>query len=153
MLMGLILVGAALYTLFNYWPYIFSRKVEGVVSDVQRIETPVALIGGSTSTNTKDLFSFAVAIREKSGEIVTASSEDRQWAVVKAGFCAEARYYPYPPWDLSKSGTYFNARLVKLYACDTGELAPMNSEESSTQEPVKTPQPSDSQSVNPQEDH
>lgn len=123
-LTAIFLIGVIAYSLIYYWSFIFSRKVEGVVSDVQRIYTPVALIGGGTNPNTKELFSFAVAIKEKSGEIVTASSEDRQWAVVKPGLCAEARFYPYPPWDLGKSGTYANARLVKLHTCDTGQLLP-----------------------------
>jgi hypothetical protein len=112
--------------LFNYWPYIFARTVTGVISDVQRVATPVAVVGSAAGgASARDLFSFAVGIREPSGEIVTASSEDRQWAVAKAGQCAEAKFYPYPPWEFDKAGTYFGARLLKLKACDTGSALPI----------------------------
>lgn len=139
-LLGLLLVGTTIYVLANYWPYIFSRKVQGVVADVQRIYTPVALIGGGSAPPTKELFSFAIAIKEESGEIVTASSEDRQWAVVKNGLCAEARFYPYPPWDFDKSGTYFNARLVRLNTCDTGQLVPTTTPPEESAGPGTNPQ-------------
>lgn len=55
---------------------------------------------------------------ETSGEIFTASSEDRQWAAVQGeGLCAEAKFFPYPPWQLDKAGTYHGARLLKLWNC------------------------------------
>lgn len=63
------------------------------------------------------LFSFAIAIRTDDGEIVTASTEDRQWAAALQGRCVTAQYYPYPPWKLAKGGTYFNARLDRQYEC------------------------------------
>ncbi|OFZ12235.1 MAG: hypothetical protein A2Z20_04250 [Bdellovibrionales bacterium RBG_16_40_8] len=100
---------AAGYFFYKYWPYIFSKTVVGVITDVQRVSE-------------QEQFLFAVAIREKNGEIATASSEDRQWAVAKPGQCAEAKYYPYPPWQLDMAGTYFGARLTKLHICAEGKL-------------------------------
>jgi len=116
-LLGLLVLGAGVGFIY-FWSYIFARTVKGVVSDVQRVSTPVAVMAGGAPASSRDLFSFAVGIREESGEIVTASSEDRQWAVVKPGLCAEAKFYPYPPWELDKAGTYFGARLIKLYDCE-----------------------------------
>lgn len=103
----------------NFYSYIFSRKVVGVIEKVERVDLNVSLLQQATASQkvSSDLFSFAVAIKEDTGEIVTASSEDRQWAVAKQGQCVEARYYPYPPWKLDKSGTYFGARLLKLTDC------------------------------------
>ncbi len=64
----------------------------------------------------KEVFSFSVAIRDQlTTEIVTGSSEDRQWAVVKEGQCATAKFYPHPPWELDKSGTFHGVRLVALF--------------------------------------
>lgn len=106
------------YTFINFYSYIFSRRVVGVIEKVEKIQLDVALM--QTDSNQKlnpQLFSFAVAIKETSGEIVTASAEDRQWAVAQAGQCAEAVYYPYPPWRLDKANTYFGARLEKLTDC------------------------------------
>jgi hypothetical protein len=109
--------------LVTYWPYIFARTVNGVISDVQRVAPPALVVGGGlVEASSRELFSYAVAIKEKSGEIVTASSEDRQWAVAQPGQCAEAKYYPYPPWKFDKSGTYFGARLLKLHVCSEGKF-------------------------------
>ena len=63
----------------------------------------------------------AVAIRDgKSGEVMTASAEDRQWAVAQPGQCVEARLLRYPPWKLEKAGTFYGARLLKLSDCKSG---------------------------------
>lgn len=107
-------------TLFvKYYSVIFSRRVKGVVQKVERVDMNVALLQSARSGNINpQVFSFAVAIKEDSGEIVTASAEDRQWAVVQAGQCAEAVYYPYPPWNFEKANTYFGARLEKLSECE-----------------------------------
>ncbi|MEZ0391828.1 MAG: hypothetical protein ACAH59_06415 [Pseudobdellovibrionaceae bacterium] len=106
------------YLFVNYYPYIFSRKVKGVIVKVERVDMNMTMLqtGRASEINPK-VFSFAVAIKEDSGEIVTASAEDRQWAVAQSGQCAEAVYYPYPPWQLDKANTYFGARLEKLSEC------------------------------------
>lgn len=113
---GVVFLGIATFLVFAYYSYIFSKNVEGQISKVERVTNPTAVIGSDMSAT--QLFSFAVAIREKSGEIVTASSEDRQWAVAQEGHCVVAKLFPYPPWNLDKSGTYFGARLLRLYECD-----------------------------------
>lgn len=99
----------------KYYSFIFSKTVVGEVLRVERVDTPEAII---TSKNIPaSQFSFSVAIRDSKGEIHTASSEDRQWAVVSIGQCAEARFFPYPPWQLEKARTYFGARLERLFEC------------------------------------
>ncbi len=100
----------------EYYSFIFARRVVGEVVDVQKIELTAAIVTRPQG-DVPFMHSFAIAVKESTGEIVTASSEDRQWAVVKAGQCIEARYFPYPPWNLQKSGTYFGARLLKLAEC------------------------------------
>lgn len=110
------ILGAFVYL----YPYIFSRTVQGEVLTVERVNLNVALMQGAGGANEKlssELYSFAIAIKEKSGEIVTSSAEDRQWAAVQSGQCAVAKYYPYPPWVLDKAGTYHKARLLKLFDC------------------------------------
>ena len=98
-----------------YYRYIHAQSVSGEIIEVERVSNPSAIIGGSVPTS--QMFSFAVAIKDKSGEIYTASAEDRQWAIAKKGMCVEAVFYPYPFWDLEKSGTYHGARLKRLYEC------------------------------------
>lgn len=112
----LILIGGS-FGLINFYPYIFVRNVIGVIENIDRVSNPMAIMAGGQMPSKEILFSYAVAIKENNGEIVTASSVDRQWAVAEKGKCAEAKYYPYPPWELDKSGTYYNARLLKLYDC------------------------------------
>ena len=115
----LIILGGAGAIFVNYYSIIFSRRVIGVIQNVERVNLNVALMqtAGAGEKLNPALYSFAVAIKEKSGEIVTASAEDRQWAVAQPGQCAEAVYYPYPPWKFEKANTYFNARLEKLSDC------------------------------------
>lgn len=107
------------YVLVAYYPYIFSRRVVGEITGVEKVLPASTYVAVSGQDPSPDVFSFAVGIRDgKTGEIVTASTEDRQWAVAKPGQCAEAQFFPYPPWDLAAWGTYYNARLLKLMDCE-----------------------------------
>jgi hypothetical protein len=120
------LVGIAVlgFILVNWYPYIFASKVDGVIYGVERVEAPMAFISTDNTKPANQVFSFAVAVKDsKSGEIFTASSEDRRWAVVQKGQCAEVKFLPYPPWSLSRSGAYFGARLIRLYECPAGMQA------------------------------
>lgn len=117
-LVVVILIIAVLWAVGANYSVIFAKSVVGEITRVERIEIPVALMQGANSDFNSKVFSFAVGIKDKmTGEIYTASSEDRQWAVAEKGQCAEAKFLPYPPWDLTKKDTYFGARLVKLYEC------------------------------------
>jgi hypothetical protein len=115
----LLVLGGGGYILVNFYPYIFSRKVQGEVISIERVQLNVSLIQqqGPTQNFNPELFSFAVAVKVPGGEIVTASAEDRQWAVVQKGQCVVAQFYPYPPWNLMKAGTYHNARVDHLSEC------------------------------------
>jgi len=119
-----ILLGIAAM-IVNYYSYIFKKTVTGEIYGIDRVSQPTAILG-SAATTPDVLFSFAVALKAPTGEIFTASSEDRQWAVVKKGDCAEVIFYPYPPWNLAKADTYFNARLKKLLTCDPSKLPSAN---------------------------
>ena len=106
------------WAVIENWSVIFSKTVNGEITAVERVEIPVALISRSDANINEKVFSFAIAIRDKkSGEIFTASSEDRQWAVAQKGQCAEAVFLPYPPWKFTKRNTYFGARLTRLFDC------------------------------------
>ncbi|MEK2645651.1 hypothetical protein [Bdellovibrio sp. BCCA] len=113
----LVIVGLSWVILANY-SVIFSKTVVGEITGVERVEIPVALMARSDGDITSKVFSFAIGIKDqKTGEIYTASSEDRQWAVAQKGQCAEAVFLPYPPWQFTKKDTYFGARLVRLFEC------------------------------------
>lgn len=114
----LVVLGVSLWLIGANYSVLFSKTVVGEVTGVERVELPVALMGRVQDSMTAKVFSFAVGIKDpQSGEIHTASSEDRQWAVVQKGQCAEAVFLPYPPWQLDKKGTYFGARLIRLFEC------------------------------------
>jgi hypothetical protein len=119
-LLSLFLVlSAGAFFCVKYYSYVFARTVVGKVVDVENVLQPTTIIQGVEGQKLPNqIFSFAIGILDDKGEIVTASSEDRQWAVVKKGQCAEAKFFPYPPWALSKAGTYFGARLLKLNDCN-----------------------------------
>lgn len=114
----LVCLSVALWAVLANYSVIFSRTIVGEITGVERIELPVALMAQVGADVSGKMFSFAIGIKDpETGEIHTASSEDRQWAVAQKGQCAEAVYLPYPPWDLSKKGTYFGARLIRLFEC------------------------------------
>lgn len=121
-LLSLVIFGLLAFFFVEFYSYIFSRRVKGVIESIERVQLNVALMqsGSPDDRVNPQLFSFSVAVREPNGEILTASAEDRQWAVAKQGLCVEAVFYPYPPWKLMKSGTYFNARLDRLFDCSSG---------------------------------
>ncbi len=117
-----ILVAASVYMV--YYSYFHSRTVIGPVSGVKQLLENTAILAGNQDPSSK-IYSFAVGVKDtKTQEIVTGSSEDRQWGVVKDGQCVEAVFFPYPPWNLQKAGTYFNVRVHKLY--DNCDALPKN---------------------------
>lgn len=114
----LIVLVVVLWGVLVNYSVIFSKTVVGEITAVERIEVPMALLTRPGGDITSKVFSFAVGIKDlKTGEIHTSSSEDRQWAVAQKGQCAEAVFLPYPPWDFTKKGTYYGARLVRLFEC------------------------------------
>lgn len=117
----LIVIAFAVYGVVAWYEYIFARHVVGVITVVDRENIPVTLIDVNAPEVTPQAkISFVIGIKEeKTGEIVTASSEDRHWIAAQPGQCVEAQYFPYPPWNLAKRGTYHNARLQKLVDCAT----------------------------------
>lgn len=116
-LLMLILIGV-LFVLIKYYSFVFSKNFAGQVAAVERV-TEVTAIVGTRPMPSSQLYSFSLSLRLPTGEMVTSTSEDRQWAVVRKGQCVEAKFYPYPPWELDKAGTYFNARLLKLADCSS----------------------------------
>jgi hypothetical protein len=114
----ILLVGLIPLTIILFYPYIFSKTIVGQITAVERVNMPLTLLTSPNNTPPSQIFSFAVGIKEEvSGEIFTASSEDRQWAAAEKGLCVKAKFFPYPPWKLDKSGTYYGARLLRLYDC------------------------------------
>lgn len=99
-----------------YYPYIHQRHVFGPVKGVKQIFEATAIVSTTGTDPSSKIYSFAVGVQDKeTSEIVTGSTEDRQWGVVKEGQCVEAAFSPYPPWNLQKAGTYYNVRLKKLF--------------------------------------
>lgn len=115
-----VLVGAATFVISNY-SWVFAKRVHGEILDVQRVTDPSAII--SSRVTEEQMYSYSILIQGEDGRLYTASSEDRQWQVAKKGYCVEALLYRYPPWDLQKANTFFNARLEELKVCP-GKTAP-----------------------------
>lgn len=116
-----ILIAIGIFVATNY-SWVFAKKVSGEVIEIERITEPTAILGNRATE--EQLHSYAMAIRDSDGLIHTASSEDRQWGIVKKGYCVDALFYRYPPWDLSKGGTFFNARMDGMRECKTAPTAP-----------------------------
>ena len=115
----LLLIGSGVI-LFQFYPYIFAKDVEGRILKVERVTQPDTVISsGGGSVPSDQMFSFAVAIKDRKGEIHTASSIDRQWAVAQVSQCVEVKFLRYAPWQLETAGTFFGARLLRLFDCPT----------------------------------
>ncbi len=115
LVLAILVVG---FVLTTYYSYIFSRTVVGRIDNVARVTGVTAMIGTRALTDGQ-LHMFSVSIRQPNGEMVTATTEDGQWAIARSGLCVKAKYYPHPPWDLKHAGTYFNARLLTMVDCDS----------------------------------
>ena len=109
-----VLVGAG-WIVTTQYGWLFSKNVHGEILRNERVTNSNSIISGRATPEM--LHSYTILIREEAGSMITASSEDRQWAVVASGMCVIAKLYPYPPWELDKGGTYGNARLEKVYDC------------------------------------
>lgn len=115
---ALVIVIAGTFIVVKFYPYLFAKTIVGEVVKVERVNKPDTIVSAGGGEITKEqLFSFAVAIKDSAGAIHTASSEDRQWAVVEAGKCAEAKFFPYAPWQLDRAGTFYGARLLTYSDC------------------------------------
>lgn len=130
-----ILVGAVIFVITN-WSWVFSKRVKGEIIEVERVTAPTAIFGRATEAQ---IHSYSVLIKAEDGKLYSASSEDRQWAVAKKGYCVEALLFRYPPWEFNHGNTYFNARLEQLEICPGGALPPseVKLEESNTNPPAQ----------------
>lgn len=121
MLVSVIVVIAACLGFVRFYSYIFAREVKGVILNIEKPTAPTTIVGTNGTMGIEsvqsELFKYAVAIQMEDGEILTASSSDRQWVVAEKGKCVVAKFYPYPPWDFDRSGTYFKARLMRMFDC------------------------------------
>lgn len=128
--LGVVIIMVVAYVFVGYYSFIFAKHVEGEIFRVERVTQPTMILGsagpGTTQASTAAMHSFAIAVKGHDGTIYTASSEDRQWAVAVPGCKVEAKFYPYPFWNLEKSGTYFNARLLSMRDCSSTAPAAAN---------------------------
>ena len=121
----LLLIVVSGFISIKWYSFVFAKRVRGQILRVEKVVPEGAIITNSRDAQLpSQLFSFAVAIRDGKGEIHTASSEDRQWAVAEVGQCVEAKFFPFPFWQFDKANTYFGARLERLFDCKTIEDTP-----------------------------
>lgn len=109
-----IVVFAVIFVITNY-SWVFAKKVKGEVVDVQRVTAPTAVFGNRATE--AQMYSYSVLLKGEDGELYTSASEDRQWQVVKKGYCVDALLYRYPPWHFDKGNNFFNARVEKIRVC------------------------------------
>lgn len=119
---GAVIIVITLVFLMTNYSWVFAKKVKGKILDVQRVTNPTAIISNKVSD--AQIHSYAVLIQGDDGHLYTASSEDRQWQVATKGYCVKALLYRYPPWDLERANTFFNARLEELFLCDGQSVPP-----------------------------
>ena len=114
-LIFVVVIGGGVALVAINYSWVFSKRVTGQVVDVERVTDPTAVFGSRATE--QQMYSYSVLIQGDDGVLYTSSSEDRQWQVVKKGYCIEALLYRYPPWELDRAGTFYNARVKKVNVC------------------------------------
>jgi len=117
---SLVVLAVIAGVILNY-SFLFSKKVIGPIVEIDRV-APQDMILNSRQPDPLLVHTFAIAIKDQSGDIFTASTTDERWAIARRGFCVEARFWPYPPWDFARFGTYQNAQLLQLRDCKSMNL-------------------------------
>ena len=79
----------------------------GRVNNCKSLEVPLM-------TESSQVFSYSVEV-ETDDEIINFSSEDRQFATIQKDDVIKVKVFKYPPWNIKKSGTYYDGRLLKKY--------------------------------------
>jgi len=137
-----VLVAVGVFVVTNY-SWVFSKRVRGVVIDVQRVTSPTAVFGNRATE--AQMYSYSVLVQGEDGVLYTSSSEDRQWQVVKKGYCIDALLYRYPPWHFDKGNNFFNARVEQIRVCPGQTALPdapeLPAAEPSADSPVSEPAP------------
>lgn len=94
--------------------YLNSKQVSGDIVSV----TSALPDSGIVVSPGQDAFSAAVLLRMNNSEIVSFSTDDRQWATLRdkkyVGMCVVATVFPYAPWDFGKAGTFHGGRLLRF---------------------------------------
>ena len=93
-------------------PLMFRSTEIGTVMECTQM-SPAAMMM-SRHANANLMFSSAVAMQLPSGEIMTFSTEDRQFGAVAKGDQIKVMVSKYPPWEFTKAGTYYNGRLLGI---------------------------------------
>jgi hypothetical protein len=123
-LLVFVIVGGCLVFVVTNYSWVFSKRITGQVVDVERVTDPSAIYGSRPTA--EQMYSYSVLIQGDDGHLYTASSEDRQWQVVKKGYCVDALLFRYPPWHFQNAGTFFNARLKDVRVCPGQTELPQN---------------------------
>ena len=121
-----LLVGAGLVG-YRYYSYIFARVLDGKVVAVSRVVSEVE--------------GYVVAIRVPGEGVVTARTDDPRWALVNVGQCAQAKFFPHPPWNLSDAGTYYRATLLLIRDCVAADDVALPAGDVTSPPPVPEPAP------------
>lgn len=110
-----ILLASGLF--IQHYSWLFAKRIRGQVIEIESSAVPsTQTTNGSSETAPTTV--FTVLIEASDGKMYTSTTTDEQWKVVRKGYCAQVLLYRYPPWDLERAGTFFNARLRQLYRCD-----------------------------------
>jgi len=94
-------------------PLLFRSTETGTVMECSQL-SPAMMMAQGNRTSSAMMFSSAVAMQLPSGEIMTFSTEDRQFGAVAKGDQIRVMVSKYPPWEFTKAGTYYNGRLLGI---------------------------------------
>lgn len=123
LILAALVVGALAFVVANY-SWVFAKRVHGRIINVERVTDPNAIISGRVTE--AQMHTYAILIQGEDGRLYTANSDNPRWEVAKKGYCVDTLLYRYPPWQLERANTFFNARLDELSLCPGESTPPTN---------------------------
>lgn len=110
LVIALIVIVALFFLVGNPTYKLFSQKTyTGTVEACEKLNPGQVLTGKNINDK---VFSFSLSV-DVGEEFITFSSEDRQFASVNKNDKIKFKVFKYPPWNLSKGGTFYGGRLLK----------------------------------------
>jgi type II secretory pathway component PulJ len=87
----------------------------GTVENIQNLTQTMP-----NMSNTGPQFSFSIRLNTGT-EIITFSSEDRQFGIIKQGDKIQVATFKYAPWNIGKAGTLYGGRVLKIYTSSASQ--------------------------------
>jgi prepilin-type N-terminal cleavage/methylation domain-containing protein len=115
LLVAIFIIGILVTIIFSsgggtIYKLVSKQTYTGTIDTIQNLTPSMALQSRDQSLT----YSFAIDLSTPT-EIISFSSEDRQFGIIKPKDSVTVAVFKYAPWHFSKAGTLYGGRLLKRY--------------------------------------